>query len=118
MTTKHTPTPYIYERDDDFFNDSNGTAYIDINGPVDSKTSRFARIDAGPTAKDDAEFIVRACNCHDELLAAARFAVNLADHYCCDFGEQFAPKSTCECNYHAAYRAARAAIAKAEKGTP
>jgi hypothetical protein len=53
-----------------------------------------------------------------EVLDAAHFAIEVAHKRDCPFGKPFAPKSTCECNYHAAYRAALSDVAKVEPPNP
>lgn len=55
----HTPTPWMYEGFGHISN-ADGTVLV-----MSEKASR-----------DDAEFIVRACNAHEELLAAAKMIVD------------------------------------------
>lgn len=51
-----------------------------------------------------------------DLFAALRGLIGVLHQRCnrCDWNHEYAPKHNCNCNHHAAYDAARAAIAKAE----
>lgn len=70
-----------------------------------------------------AEFIVRACNAHEELVEALRAITDtLLVSSVCPFGLAYLKRSpidksfdtTCSCNFHEAARLAVAALAKAE----
>lgn len=52
-----------------------------IDGPNHKTVVDTGAIDSWPLSPEDAEFITRACNCHDELLAALRDMVAMFDHY-------------------------------------
>ena len=80
---KHTPLPWTIERDEQGRPASIGHGHKLIAGL------------SGPCPEANAEFIVRACNCHDELLGAL-------ERYVSKFGD---------CGE--VYTKARAVIAKA-----
>jgi hypothetical protein len=61
MEAKHTPGPWKYEADDN----------VIIGGDGLIMTWQTRSIDVGVAERDaNAEFIVRACNSHDDLMAA------------------------------------------------
>lgn len=66
MSKKHSVAPWTYESDEDFYNDTDGTRFVDLNGDPDQTKSRYARVDAGPTSQADAILIAAA----PDLLAA------------------------------------------------
>lgn len=73
MTTQHTPTPW---------NHSNGTVVFDGNDRKVAAT--YANKGYGieiDEAQSNAAFIVRACNAHDELVAALRACVEEMSAY-------------------------------------
>ncbi len=67
--TKHTPTPWVV---------ANGVNIIKIgdkeNGHVNALIATAEQVNVGLEAVQNAAFIVRACNAHDEL-------VNVLDEY-------------------------------------
>ena len=63
---KHVPPPYrIY--------DTTGETYRILGVRPDTGNAHVADV----TAKDSAEFIVRAVNCHDELVRVCKAALNM-----------------------------------------
>lgn len=66
---KHTPTPWHVV---------NGTQIRDEMMPFDKDESCTALI-ATAASEHDSEFIVRACNSHDQLVAALKDAIFYAD---------------------------------------
>jgi hypothetical protein len=72
MTTKHTPTPWTLEwecEDTGILKDANGEHITHING------SRYFDDRQDEIAHENAAFIVRACNSHDELVKVLGDAV-------------------------------------------
>jgi hypothetical protein len=72
----HSPEPWTYEPDGDFYNDKDGTCYVDLNGPEDQDKSRFARIDSGPTARADAALIAAAPKLLRALIELEKFCAD------------------------------------------
>lgn len=83
---KKTPTPYTVITEYPYVNDADGDKdmpYATING------GRWGWIKrdhqgfhlTGIIEPSDAEFIVRACNCHDELVSALEGFLNMAKAY-------------------------------------
>ncbi len=77
--SKHTPVPWSV-RDNE-----NGTLVINATEP-DGSPCQPARINGnaddevyGPVTRANAEFIVRACNAHDDLLEACKAIVHAAN---------------------------------------
>jgi hypothetical protein len=62
-------------------------------------------------SKADAEFIVRACNAHDELLAALKAVVDMFGPW---HDDDCPADDTCDCSSKPIHDAINAAIAKAE----
>ena len=108
METKHTPTPWTVE-------DPTGTGLVIVQAnlptyhwafiaTVDTDMDATTQIDH-PVMEANAEFIVRACNAHDDLLAALTklkdFVASL------QWGQKFPGRP------HAEMDAAERAIAKA-----
>lgn len=97
MDTKHTPTPWGYW--------TGSGAYGQHGAITDNALGRHIAYMAGgaPLPELDGAFIVRACNAHDQLVAALQLVIQdkaPAYHDCLDDGES-------EC----AWCIARAAIA-------
>lgn len=68
MNTQHTPTPWHVQP-------IGSRRYVEADGPkLVCDMQRDECLDEGEIAECDAnaEFIVRACNCHSELLAACQ----------------------------------------------
>lgn len=66
---KHTPTPWHVV---------NGTQIRDELMPFDKDESYTALI-ATAASEHDSEFIVRACNSHDQLVATLKFVANYSN---------------------------------------
>lgn len=82
MSTKHTPTPY-------YAAESSGGYAIRVSSVTLGKLVHYDVTVAvlscdpltTPQAKETAEFMARACNCHDELVEALKLATySLAWH--------------------------------------
>lgn len=73
----HTPTPWKYQRqiESDFISGRNHPTY-----PIYTNGGKFGN-PAEAKSEADAEFIVRACNSHDDLLAACSEAVEILSVY-------------------------------------
>lgn len=73
METKHTPTPYYVSKDSGGY--SIRVSSVVLGKPVHYDVS-VAVLSCDPLtadqSKETAEFIVRACNCHDEMREALR----------------------------------------------
>lgn len=74
MATEHTATPWCV-------GDRNETRGVPILAGTDAETVRITAVygsDALPDSQDEvnADFIVRACNAHDALVAAAKNALD------------------------------------------
>lgn len=65
MTTKHTPTPYWID-DDGFIAAGAGESYLTI---ADTHCSKYIDTDEMDA---NTYFIVKAANCHDELITALK----------------------------------------------
>lgn len=108
MSAKHTPGPWKQCNSEPF-------EIVMDDGDV---CPLVATVNGDPACVDedqalaDAAFIVRACNAHDALLAAAEHAAKSFHHPACDAkGERSSqPERYCTCHV----QKARAAIAKAE----
>ena len=74
-TAKHSQTPWEFSADDKL-NSQRAFGIVRSLPEGESQepghTEVIAEVCAGPTAESDATFIVRACNAHDDLLAACR----------------------------------------------
>lgn len=70
MTTKHTPTPWFLSGP---HNDGSAGIYTTANPSVDSSVAAFSDV-----GEANAAFIVRACNAHDELVAALENTLQFA----------------------------------------
>ena len=92
MNTKHTPLPWTAEVHHIVSRDTDGIARNNDNSSV--------AVAHGPDKESNAAFIVRACNAHDELVAALESALKTAEF------EGAAPRPW--------HFAARAAITKAK----
>lgn len=102
---KHTPTPWRVR--------DNGKAYFfDIVSETDEEVVRQFEEpcsgEGGIPLRADAEFIVRACNCHDDLLAALRRQLANIERWL-DSGVVATPKES-----KSIYEQMKAAVAKAE----
>ena len=86
---KHTPTPWKVDGNSDVF-----------SGDPSKGTRKDIACIQSDNYAEDAEFIVRACNAHDDLLEALERIVNLP------IGDQFMQRAK-------AFADARAVIAKA-----
>lgn len=69
----HTPTPWIcsHSQNPDVYR--NEEHWLIVSHPSESTAQAVADVETGPgpkTSRANAEFIVRACNAHDDLLAA------------------------------------------------
>lgn len=74
----HTPGPWGYEADNDFYNEPNGACYVDLAASASlGDDSRFARVDKGPTAKADARLIAAA----PDLLEACYEAIRMLNSH-------------------------------------
>jgi len=81
MITKHAPGPWEYESDNDFHNDPNGVAYVDLSGGDSPESpSRYARVDAGKTAKHDALLIAHAPKLLKVLKSVLRAWDSIGEH--------------------------------------
>ena len=65
--TNHTPLPWAY---------GNGAVWADCNGEGNSPKEVASYVEEA-----DGEFIVRACNNHEELLAALDSMIEIASRY-------------------------------------
>ena len=120
--TKHTPTPWITET-----SDNKRTTYI-----VDSATETYlvATLDGNDpvrgsvTADANALFIVRACNSHDELVAALTRLLDCATapaymrlvEALAQLLSELSPPANMRGEHDDAVHAATAALAKAKGG--
>lgn len=101
---RHTPGPWFYADEAvrshvlDNSDDGNEVARTHLDYYGDKVTGEM---------KANAEFIVRACNAHDDLTSAARFAVNDAQYYRLDENGFYSISE-------AAYKKLQAAILKAD----
>src|SRR5262245_10291545 len=68
----HTPTPWILGQDSTVF--SENFLCLAIGAP-NSETPIAVFMESNPNAGNDAEFVRRACNSHDALLAACKAAL-------------------------------------------
>lgn len=76
--SKHTPTPWRYKHSTRPDNTGGyDTAIIDIKNKIIAET--FQNVDEGDSrdSKANAELIVKAVNCHDELIEAITLAIGL-----------------------------------------
>jgi hypothetical protein len=119
--SKHTPGPW--ENDEGSIVSEGGTAIANVYGPEDfpclgnADDARLAEIEQECSA--NAEFIVRACNAHDDLVAALTDAVETGTHApSCDAMSMHAEAQTrgCNCGIFARVHRWRAALLKAEEG--
>lgn len=92
MSTQHTPTPWHDEIGAP--GSSSGLTVRDENGNIIARVGSI----------DDAAFIVRACNAHDELVAALRGLLDATKDIRGIDPEEYKPE---------AFATARAALAKA-----
>jgi hypothetical protein len=99
MTTSHTPTPWTTGISS---NKKNGDAWRDILADWNGKPLYL-----GEAQKNDAAFIVRCVNAHDDLVAALK---DLDDCYC-EAGEQLTHIQ--RANHRKVLMQARAALDKA-----
>lgn len=108
MSTQHTPGPWTRTPEERFKHDSSA-GIKGPNGNYLAAALDFNRTDRDEEVEANAEFIVRACNAHDELLAALE-----------DIIETPVGHTTADCakDLAACIRIARAAIAKAKGHTP
>ncbi len=71
MSTKHTPTPWFIERIN-----KQAPSIVHIvsrkGGTISDEVASVYCADAGSEQEANAKFIVKAVNCHDELLAALK----------------------------------------------
>jgi len=97
--TEHTPTPWEVERCQ--------SGDMEMQG-VRGANGRIVIADLLRDGQDDIDyaFIVRAVNCHEELVKALERVMN----NCVECGEEDEPCVDCEC--------ARAALAKAKEEAP
>lgn len=73
---KHTPTPYYYEEEYGTIHGSDSFEICGINTRMSSaKGMDFCYAEQAANA----EFIVRACNSHDELVEALKDAISLLE---------------------------------------
>lgn len=98
MTTKHTPTPYGISKYGSIVH------YTDTNYPQGVAFATMTRSGTRGQGRVDAEFIVRACNNHDALLAALEHALALVT--AADLGPSAKPAIA---QYRAAIAAAKGA---------
>lgn len=115
---KHTPTPWRLSRYIGHEPKEDWPGRIIGNNGQDVFAGPFSfRALTGKTAKEaeaNAEFIVRAVNCHEELLAACRAAVSAF----AQADEESRPRAENWAALRAASDTARAAIARAESESP
>lgn len=77
MTTNHTPLPFSVTT-----RDLRGVYVYDITAQLKTKSGkggfrRIAELTTSSKAKDDADFIVRACNSHYDLIEALELLLDL-----------------------------------------
>ena len=72
MNMKHTLGPLTY-----FVGNADGRGLVRVEAAHDSPEAgqHVASLPRGPLAKANAAFIIRACNAHDELVAALEGAI-------------------------------------------
>lgn len=108
--SKHTPTPWeiVWERD----TDHNPPKRAESVGPVEADHNHWS----GWTVCDeaDAEFIVRACNSHDDLLAVLERVAELIDCREHAFGRPEIEEASYLKSLHDSLPQAHAAIDKAK----
>jgi hypothetical protein len=109
--SEHTPLPWTTVGAARIWSTgTKGGAVAIIAEPRCENSSQFTEVELGSKrwseAMANAEFIVRACNCHERLLEAARFCLSMAEIWVRD-----PDKSPNTMNV--AFDALRAAIAKA-----
>lgn len=66
MTTQHTPTPWVIESQARV----SAHSIVDVDCIPIAEVRIVGRSEGGRGTAADVEFIVRACNAHDELVAA------------------------------------------------
>lgn len=93
--TKHTPTPYFSAKDFD------GTWSVMINAVTSIGQRQFSV--ATKMTKNDAEFIVRACNSHDDLVTWIEMTPH---HFNCAI-EASISATLCDCGRDAALAKAK-----------
>ena len=79
--SQHTPTPWTVDealaRDNRVISGPNGEVVVEVAATLDHDSTSDLLVDHERDA--NAAFIVRACNAYDDLLAALREIVRLAD---------------------------------------
>lgn len=103
--SKHTPIPWTFDDIWHLIKGPNGEEVAAIHSAQASDTARRGN---RFTANANAEFIVRACNNHDKLVAALAMCIAVMED----------PPSVIRMNDTDGYRNARAALADATKETP
>lgn len=80
MPAKHTPTPWHVQP-------IGGQRYIEAQGPkfiCDMQADQCENPAEVEEMQANAEFIVRACNCHEELVQVLESVVRILEHNCPD----------------------------------
>lgn len=84
--TKHTPTPWVKEVINDFYNGdiisirtASGQSSEPDNPAYEDDPSIAGIWCTNATSQANADFIVRACNAHDDLVAALGWALDRID---------------------------------------
>ncbi len=106
--TKHTPTPWVYTAE--MYGINNMRVY-GVTGGIHNQGIANCGYDARGESKANAGFIVRACNAHDELVAALE--------QCKNWFEQFSPTAqliTGQQAEHPMLTSIKSALAKAKAG--
>lgn len=75
MTTKHTPTPWLLGQDGKM----NYTIYANEHNPIAVTQSAVESAASGRSFRN-AAFIVKAVNCHDDLVLALKNAMREASY--------------------------------------
>lgn len=102
MTTQHTPTPWMIEPQAEV----SAHRIVDATGVPIADVRIIGRSEGGAGTREHAAFIVKACNAHDELVAALVKAKYVLAHLSLD--------QDCTEGQPEALVAARAALAKVQ----
>lgn len=87
--SKHTPTPWRESRG---FISSDANGYVPLITPFREDAHREMHGNPTPEAQANAEFIVRACNSHDDLLKACESARATIKALCEELGARETPE--------------------------
>ena len=115
MNTNHTPTPWMIEPQAEV----SAHRITDIDCIPIAEVRIVGRSEKGRGVRDDAAFIVRACNAHDELVAALQALTDAVVSHVPEMAAEqgFALGASSRGNLLCHAKNARAALAKVQEVT-